>query len=153
MIYEGKKANVSVSASTTEVLVGEIVDWSISSSVDEIDVSTLGNEWKKKTVGQKEWSGGLNGHYDPADTNGQMVFEEAYKDGTKLTDIRFYLKYSATPGDAISYMTPDTDTDSDARVYITGWNASVDRSGVGQLAGSFVGTGPYKTVEDTVPGT
>jgi predicted secreted protein len=151
MFYEGKKGKVSVNASTSEVFVGEIVDWSINSSADEIDVSTLGSEWKKKAVGQKQWSGSLNGHYDPADTDGQMVLEAAYKNGSKLQDIRFYNKHSATPGDTIIYETPDTDTDPDAGVYITGWNTSVDLSGVGKLAGSFIGTGPFKTVETTVP--
>lgn len=144
--YSGRNARIAVNGA----LITEMGSWSIDRSADEIDTAAFGDGWKKSDVGMKGWSGSMDGFYDPADTTGQQVLEDAYQNGTLIQDIKFYIKYSTTSGETIRYLTPDTTSDPDAGLRITSLNVSIDKAGVAQLSASFSGSGPIKVVEETV---
>lgn len=149
--YNGREARVTVNASTTEALVTELSSWNITMSADEIDTTAFGDGWAKSDVGMKKWSGTISGYCDPEDTTGQDVLETAYKNGTLLGDIRFYLQYSEITSDTIIYYAPDTATDANAGLRVTSFEVSQDKSGVGMLNVSFSGSGPILQTTATVP--
>ena len=68
--------------------IGEMGEWSLDVSADIVDTSAFGDEWKKKTATQKDWSGSCSGRLDPADggqgalTIGSEVDMEFYTDAT-----------------------------------------------------------------------
>ncbi len=148
--YSGRKARITVNASTTEALITEMGNWSVNRSAEEVDASAFGDGWGKSDVGMKKWSGSISGHYDPADADGQKVLEDAYDSGELISDIRFYIQYSETSGDTIRYLAPDTASDPKAGLRVTGFDSNVDKSGVAQLSVTFSGSGPVKTFEAVV---
>ncbi len=147
----GRNARVTVNASTTEALVAEMADWQIDTSADEIDTAAFGDGWGKSDVGMLKWSGSANGFYDPGDTAGQEVLQDAFLAGTLLQDIRFYARYATGSGEQIVYIEPDTSADPNAGVRITSVKIGASKSGVASLAFTFSGSGPYRRVEETIP--
>lgn len=150
--YNGRNARVTVNASETEVIITELGSWSVSRTASEIETDSFGDGWGKSDVGMKRWSGSLSGYYDPEDTQGQKVLEDAYASGALLKDIRFYIKYSEEPGEKIKYLAPDTAADPNAGLRITSLDVSTDKAGVAQLQCNFSGSGPVKVFEATNPG-
>ena len=148
--YSGRNARITVNASTTEALITEMGNWSVNRSAEEVDASAFGDGWGKSNAGMKKWSGSISGFYDPADTTGQKVLEDAYESGELISDIRFYIKYSEDTGDTIRYLAPDTANDPKAGLRVTGFDSNVDKSGVAQLSVTFSGSGPVKVFEATV---
>jgi len=148
--YSGRNARVTVNASETEKIVGEMFDWNIDASAESIDTTIFGDGWGKSDVGMKKWAGSMSGHCDPEDIDGQEVLETAFLDGSILDDIRFYIKHSEVSQEKIHYVHPDTASDPNAGVRITGFNRNVDKSGVVMLTVTFEGCGPLKTTEETV---
>ena len=66
---------------------GELVnvsDWSLNTSRNTIDISTIGTEWKEFLVGQITATGSFNLIYDNSDTVAQQV-ASAIKAGSALT--------------------------------------------------------------------
>ena len=55
-------------------VVAELKGWSDSQSCGTIDDSELIDDWKTKTAGQKEWSGGCDCMWDETDATGQGAF-------------------------------------------------------------------------------
>lgn len=84
-VYKGYSGNIKVGTST----VGEMSEWTLDVSADISDTSAFGDEWKKKTALQKDWTGSCTGRLDPADTGqvalaiGAEVNLEFYIDATK----------------------------------------------------------------------
>lgn len=145
----GRKARVSVKPSTTEALVLEIGNWDIDLSANEVDTTAFGSEWAKSDVGMKKWTASISGSYDPTDTTGQEVLEDAFNDGSIIDHIKFYIKWAAT-GEVV-YWAPDTVADAEAGCRVTSLKMSVDKSGVGQLSATFSGSGPIKKTTATLP--
>jgi len=57
---KGYRGNIKVGGTT----VGEMSEWSLDVSADVVDVSAFGDEWKKKTALQKDWTGSCSGRLD-----------------------------------------------------------------------------------------
>lgn len=148
--YNGREARITVNASTAEALITEMGSFSINRGAGELDTTAFGDGWSKSDVGMLKWSGSLSGFFDPEDTTGQQVLEDAFAAGSLIGDIRFYIEYSETPGDTVRYLTPDTTTDPNAGLRITSMDVSVDKSGVAQLSVNFSGSGPVHVVSETL---
>lgn len=148
--YNGRNARITVNASSTEAIITEMGNWNVNRSADEIDTSAFGDGWGKADVGMKKWNGSMQGFFDPEDTTGQKVLEDAYAAGSLISDIRFYIKYSEEGGEKIKYLHPDTATDANAGLRITSLDVSTDKAGVAQLTCNFSGSGPVKVTEETV---
>lgn len=92
----GYKGKVTISGNT----VAYVKSWDNSGAGREmLDGASLGDSWESLEYGiGKGGTVTLEGHYDPTDTNGQVVLRNAFINGTKLDkatyDPRLY--YSAT---------------------------------------------------------
>ena len=132
-------------------VVAEMSSWSIDKSANTEDGTVFGSDWAKNTSGIKSWSGSASGYAADTDTAGQVAIEAAFDAGTVLSTIRFYQVYSDTPGDDVVYYTPDTSSDADAGIIVTGCSASKDQGAqLSSISFSFTGTGPLKKVSETV---
>lgn len=131
----GRYASVKVGS----VLVQNLGKWDLDIKMGEIDVSVFGSVWGKKIPGMQDWTATLDGFYDPSDTVGQKVLQDAALAATKLTDIRFYI-------DSTSYWTPDVTGETGAGAYITDVKVTHDKAGVAALSMSVVGYGKIAIV-------
>ena len=127
----GRYASVKLGSN----LVANLTNWSIDINMDEIDVTAFGSVWGKSMPGFQRWTGSAEGHYDPADTNGQAELQSNALSATKITDIRFYI-------DSTSYWTPDITNDSDAGCFINVVSVKHDKAGVASVTYSILGFGP-----------
>ena len=131
----GRYASVKLGSN----LVANLTNWSIDINMDDIDVTAFGSVWGKSMPGFQRWTGTAEGHYDPADTNGQAVLQDDALSATKITDIRFYI-------DSTSYWTPDVTNDSDAGCYINTVSIRHDKAGVAAVTFNILGYGPLTLV-------
>lgn len=106
-VLKGYAGNIKVGTNT----IGEISEWSLDVNADIVDTSAFGDEWKKKTATQKDWSGSCNGRLDPSDagqnalTIGSDVTLELY-----VNDSNYYsgnavvesISYGAAVADVIT---------------------------------------------------
>ncbi len=70
----------------------------------------------------------FNGNYDPTDHKGQAVLYTAWKNKTKITDLRLYLK------DSEEYWTPDLVLDAESGIYIETFGAiTFDKADLGKI--------------------
>ncbi len=83
-VLKGYSGNIK-SGTTT---IGEMSDWSLDVNADIVDTSAFGDEWKKKTATQKDWSGSCSGRLYPADAG-----QTALTIGADVT-MRFYVDSS-----------------------------------------------------------
>lgn len=65
----GKNGKVKIGANA----VAEITKWTLNESVPTADSTAMGDSWQTHEIGIPSWSGSLEGHYDPGDTNGQVA--------------------------------------------------------------------------------
>ncbi|GFK95446.1 hypothetical protein NNJEOMEG_03309 [Fundidesulfovibrio magnetotacticus] len=147
--YSGRNARVTLGDGATEKIIMELGTWKVSMKANEVDTSAFGDGWGKSDVGIMNWSGSLDGNYDPKDADGQAVLEAAFKSGQLIQDIKFYLKHQAT-GEVV-FFEPDTVSDANAGVRITALDVSVDKAGVGKISATFSGSGPCKKTIETRP--
>ena len=69
----GREGSMSVAGNA----VAEVRDFSINITTGGIDANTMqSGDWDKSVAGRKMWTAEVNCFYDPADTNGQLVFVE-----------------------------------------------------------------------------
>lgn len=61
----------------TLIEIGEAYNWTLDLSADVVDVSAFGDEWKKKTATQKNWTGSFE----------KFAIDEYWFDITKLAKI------------------------------------------------------------------
>ena len=131
----GRYASVKIGSD----LVANLSAWNIDINMDDIDVTVFGSVWKKSMPGFQGWSGGAEGFYDPADTDGQQSLIDNALSATKITDIRFYI-------DSTSYWTPDLTTDTAAGCYINTVSVKHDKAGVAAVTLNIIGYGPLTLV-------
>ena len=90
----------------------------------------------------------FNGNYDPTDHHGQAELYTAWKNKTKITDIRLYLK------DSEQYWTPDLAADAESGVYIETFGAiTFDKADLGKIDFTARVTGLLKLVGVTTKTT
>jgi hypothetical protein len=72
----------------SDVEVLNMTDWTIDMKGTSVDTSAFGGDgWGSKTGTIKNWTGKCSGNYDPADTTGQTVLNNAL--ATTVT-LKFY---------------------------------------------------------------
>ena len=90
MAVAGKNGKVVVGASASKKVVG-IKNWSLELSLDTLETTALGDDWKNYITGLKEWSASSEGDYEvPVDTEGQKALQAAFLNGTTVT-VKLYV--------------------------------------------------------------
>ena len=74
----------------TNKVVG-LKNWSLELSIDSLETTELGSDWKSYISGLKEWSASSEGDYAVhADATGQQALQDAYLAGTDVT-VKLYV--------------------------------------------------------------
>ena len=90
MAIAGKNGKIGLSTNT----VVDISSWSLDLGADALDVTALGDEWKKFIAGLKEWSASAEGFYSVhTDTNGQKALQDAFLNCSEVA-LRLYVNTS-----------------------------------------------------------
>lgn len=92
MAIAGKNGKVIIGTGTSKV-VG-IKSWSLELSLDTLEITALGDDWKNYIAGLKEWSASSEGDYEvTSDTTGQDALQTAYLAGSTVT-VKLYVDSS-----------------------------------------------------------
>ncbi len=87
MAIAGKSGKLGLGVNT----VVDVSSWSLELGTDTLDVTALGDSWKKFIAGLKEWSASAEGFYSVhTDTNGQKALQDAYLNSTEVS-LRLYV--------------------------------------------------------------
>ena len=90
MSIAGKSGKVTIGTDDPATVVG-IKNWSLELSLDTLETTALGDEWKNFITGLKEWSASSEGDYEVGtDTDGQKALQDAYLSGDTV-DIKLYV--------------------------------------------------------------
>lgn len=119
--HTGSEGTVKVGANT----VAEIRSYSISTSADLAEDTTMGDAWRTHKTTLKSWSGSLDCFWDETDTTGQGAMTE----GTEVT-LSVYPEGAST-GD--KYYT--------GTAIITGLTINASFDGLVEASFTFQGTG------------
>lgn len=93
MAIAGKNGKVIIGDSGSTKVVG-IKSWSLELSLDTLETTALGDDWKKYIAGLKEWSSSSEGDYEVTiDTTGQEALQTAFLNGTTVT-VKLYVDSS-----------------------------------------------------------
>ena len=91
MAIAGKYGKICIS---TGKQIASTKSWSLELSLDTLETTALGDEWKKYIAGLKEWNASCEGDYViHTDTTGQKALQDAYLSGTEVT-IELYVDSS-----------------------------------------------------------
>lgn len=115
----GKDGLIKVGGET----IAEVRSWSLSSSVEVVDGSRLGSDWKIQYPTQKSWHGSLSCFWDDADSQGQGVLILG-----ALVTLQLYCEIAISP--AFS-----------GTALITGIEYSATHTGLVEASISFQGNG------------
>lgn len=90
MAVAGKNGKVIIGESGNQK-VAAIKNWSLELSLETLETTALGDDWKNYITGLKEWTASSEGDYSvPTDTQGQAVLQDAYLAGTTVT-VKLYV--------------------------------------------------------------
>ena len=90
MAVAGKTGKVVIGDASTQKVVG-IKNWSLELSLDTLETTALGDDWKNYITGLKEWSASSEGDYEvPVDADGQQALQDAFLNGTTVT-VKLYV--------------------------------------------------------------
>ena len=90
MAVAGKNGKVIIGESGNQKLAA-IKNWSLELSLETLETTALGDDWKNYITGLKEWTASSEGDYEvPTDTQGQAALQEAYLAGTTVT-VKLYV--------------------------------------------------------------
>ena len=90
MAVAGKNGKVVIGSSGTKKVVG-IKNWSLELSLDTLETTALGDDWKNYITGLKEWTASSEGDYEvPVDKDGQAALQDAFLNGTTVT-VKLYV--------------------------------------------------------------
>ena len=83
MAIAGKNGKVIIGTGTTKV-VG-IKNWSLELSLETLETTSLGDDWKNYISGLKEWTASAEGDFEViTDTTGQKLLSDAYLAGSTV---------------------------------------------------------------------
>lgn len=81
MAIAGKSGKLGLGANT----IVNISSWSLELGADTLDVTALGDDWKKFIAGLREWSASAEGFYSVhTDTAGQRALQNAYLNSAEV---------------------------------------------------------------------
>ena len=84
MAVAGKNGKVVIGATENQKVVG-IKNWSLELSLDTLETTSLGYDWKNYITGLKEWTASSEGDYEvPVDKEGQAALQEAFLNGATV---------------------------------------------------------------------
>ena len=90
MAVAGKNGKVVIGESATEKVVG-IKNWSLELSLETLETTALGDDWKNYITGLKEWTASSEGDYNvPTDTAGQEALQTAFLNGS-IVKVKMYV--------------------------------------------------------------
>lgn len=90
MAVAGKNGKVIIGESGSQK-VAAIKNWSLELSLETLETTALGDDWKNYITGLKEWTASSEGDYSvPTDTQGQSALQDAYLAGTTVT-VKLYV--------------------------------------------------------------
>ncbi len=90
MAVAGKNGKVVIGADESKKVVG-IKNWSLELSLDPLETTSLGDDWKKYITGLKEWSASSEGDYEvPVDKEGQGALQTAFLNGLTVV-VKLYV--------------------------------------------------------------
>ena len=90
MAVAGKNGKVVVGTDASKKVVG-IKNWSLELSLETLETTALGDDWKNYITGLKEWTASSEGDYEvPTDTDGQATLQDAFLSGTTVT-VKMYV--------------------------------------------------------------
>ena len=96
MAIAGKNGKVIIGSGTTKV-VG-IKNWSLELSLETLETTALGDDWKNYISGLKEWTASAEGDFEViTDTTGQKLLSDAYLAGSTV-EVKLFV-------DATNYFT------------------------------------------------
>ena len=90
MAIAGKSGKLSIGTSDPVTVIG-IKNWSLDLSLDTLETTALGDDWKKYITGLKEWTASAEGDFAVQNAeSGQEDLQNAYINGTEVT-ANFYV--------------------------------------------------------------
>ena len=90
MAVAGKNGKVVIGSGAEEKVVG-IKSWSLELSLETLETTALGDDWKNYIAGLKEWTASREGDYEvPVDTEGQAALQDAFLNGTTVV-VKLYV--------------------------------------------------------------
>ncbi len=90
MAVAGKNGKVEIGSESGKKVVG-IKNWSLELSLDTLETTALGDDWKNYITGLKEWTASSEGDYAvPTDKDGQSALQDAFLKGTTVT-VKLYV--------------------------------------------------------------
>ncbi|MFI3167136.1 MAG: phage tail tube protein [Bacillota bacterium] len=127
MAIAGKNGKLQIGDSTPITVVG-IKNWSLDLSLDTLDTTTLGKDWKEYITGLKEWSASADGDFNiHTDTTGQEALQKAFLEGTTVKVYLYVDGVHAYVGDAyVSSLSIEDPVDDIVSV-------SIDFTGSGEI--------------------
>lgn len=137
MAIAGKNGKVVVGNATNTKVVG-IKNWSLELSLETLETTALGDDWKKYISGLKEWTASSEGDYEVnTDTTGQKALQTAYLNGTTVV-VKLYV-------DGSNYYTGEA--------YISSLSIEDPVDDVVSISIEFTGTGALSFETGTTSGT
>ena len=84
MAVAGKGGKVVIGEGAAKKVVG-IKSWSLELSLDTLETTALGDDWKNYITGLKEWTASSEGDYEvPVDEQEQAALQTAFLNGTTV---------------------------------------------------------------------
>ena len=122
--------------------------WSLTGTNEVVEDYDLVDNARQADYGAQSYSGNASGVNALEDTTGQDLIKAAFKNKTKISDIKFYLRYTATSSEKAVYWKP---TSTSGGVLITSLELGKDGgSETSKISFSWTCDGLMEEVVETI---